>query len=149
MREPTARLRSAVAASWRCIDDGERRSARIERSNLAIALVAGRGGSHLPGVAGHILGAMTAAGAFAAFMSTSSGLLISIAGTVSYDVWGRGGRGVCLSVRRRRFRVVAMAGMAIPAVIALAVQPLAFAAMIAGSLASAAPVDVGGAHARA
>ena len=51
---------------------------------------------------GDILGAMTAAGAFAAFMSTSSGLLISIAGTVSYDVWG-GRRAVSLAIRRRRF----------------------------------------------
>jgi Na+(H+)/acetate symporter ActP len=40
----------------------------------------------LPGVAGQILGAVVAAGAFAAFMSTSSGLLVSLAGVVSTDV---------------------------------------------------------------
>ena len=40
----------------------------------------------LPGVAGQVLGAIVAAGAFAAFMSTSSGLLVSLAGVVSTDV---------------------------------------------------------------
>ncbi|MFC0546469.1 sodium/solute symporter [Kutzneria chonburiensis] len=40
----------------------------------------------LPGVAGQVLGAVVAAGAFAAFMSTSSGLLVSLAGVVSTDV---------------------------------------------------------------
>ena len=34
-----------------------------------------------PGLAGDILAAIVAAGAFAAFMSTASGLLVSIAGT--------------------------------------------------------------------
>ena len=40
-----------------------------------------------PGLPGDILAAIVAAGAFAAFMSTASGLLVSIAGTVSHDVW--------------------------------------------------------------
>ncbi|MBV9804099.1 MAG: cation acetate symporter [Solirubrobacterales bacterium] len=91
-----------------------------------------------PGVGGHVLGAMTAAGAFAAFMSTSSGLLISIAGTVSYDVWGRGRRGVGLSVRRRRFRIVAMAGMALPAVVALAVRSVDISILVGWAFALAA-----------
>ncbi len=91
-----------------------------------------------PGLGGHVLGAMTAAGAFAAFMSTSSGLLISIAGTISYDVWGRGGRGVGLSVRRRRFRIVAMAGMAIPALVALAVRSVDISILVGWAFALAA-----------
>jgi Na+(H+)/acetate symporter ActP len=91
-----------------------------------------------PGLGGHVLGAMTAAGAFAAFMSTSSGLLISIAGTISYDVWGRGGRGVRLSVRRRRFRIVAMAGMAIPALVALAVRSVDISILVGWAFALAA-----------
>ena len=45
---------------------------------------------------GDILAAIVAAGAFAAFMSTASGLLVSIAGTVSHDVLRRAQR------RRRR-----------------------------------------------
>ncbi|MEV6603446.1 cation acetate symporter [Kutzneria sp. NPDC051319] len=40
----------------------------------------------LPGILGQVLGAIVAAGAFAAFMSTSSGLLVSLAGVVSTDV---------------------------------------------------------------
>ncbi|MCP2170454.1 Sodium:solute symporter family protein [Goodfellowiella coeruleoviolacea] len=40
----------------------------------------------LPGMAGQILGAVVAAGAFAAFLSTSSGLLVSVAGVVSTDI---------------------------------------------------------------
>jgi Na+(H+)/acetate symporter ActP len=39
----------------------------------------------LPGVGGQVLGAVTAAGAFAAFLSSSSGLLVSVAGVVSTD----------------------------------------------------------------
>src|SRR4051794_10744142 len=66
-----------------------------------------------PGAGGDILAAIVAAGAFAAFMSTASGLLVSIAGTVSHDVWGGWGRGH----RRRgraRFRVAAAFGMVVP-----------------------------------
>jgi cation/acetate symporter len=91
-----------------------------------------------PGAGGNILGAMTAAGAFAAFMSTSSGLLISIAGTISYDVWGRGRRAVSLPVRRRRFRIVAALGMAGPAVLALAVRNVDISIMVGWAFALAA-----------
>ena len=38
-----------------------------------------------PGLGGELLGALVAAGAFAAFMSTASGLLVSLAGTVTHD----------------------------------------------------------------
>jgi cation/acetate symporter len=44
------------------------------------------------GVLGTLLGALVAAGAFAAFLSTSSGLLISMAGALSHDILGRGVR---------------------------------------------------------
>jgi cation/acetate symporter len=91
-----------------------------------------------PGTGGNILGAMTAAGAFAAFMSTSSGLLISIAGTISYDVWGKGRRGVSLAVRRRRFRIIAILGMAGPALVALAVRNVDISIMVGWAFALAA-----------
>ena len=39
----------------------------------------------LPGLPGELLAALVAAGAFAAFLSTSSGLLVSIAGALSHD----------------------------------------------------------------
>jgi cation/acetate symporter len=44
------------------------------------------------GVLGTVLGALVAAGAFAAFLSTSSGLLISMSGALSHDIMGRGVR---------------------------------------------------------
>lgn len=40
------------------------------------------------GTAGHVLGALVAAGAFAAFLSTSSGLTVSVAGVLSQDLLG-------------------------------------------------------------
>jgi cation/acetate symporter len=39
----------------------------------------------LPGLPGELLAALVAAGAFAAFLSTSSGLLVSVAGALSHD----------------------------------------------------------------
>ena len=57
------------------------------------------------GVGGDLLSALTAAGAFAAFLSTSSGLTIAVAGVISQDVMGRKFRGrPRLPGRRRRGR---------------------------------------------
>ncbi|HET9072418.1 MAG TPA: hypothetical protein VFN60_10940 [Acidimicrobiales bacterium] len=42
------------------------------------------------GLGGEVLGALTAAGAFAAFLSTTSGLLIAMSGALSHDVLHRG-----------------------------------------------------------
>jgi Na+(H+)/acetate symporter ActP len=44
------------------------------------------------GLGGSLLAALTAAGAFAAFLSTSSGLLIAMAGALSHDILDRGAR---------------------------------------------------------
>ena len=44
----------------------------------------------LPGLPGALLAALVAAGAFAAFLSTSSGLLVSVAGALSHDFMHRG-----------------------------------------------------------
>ncbi|CRK60806.1 sodium:solute symporter, SSF [Alloactinosynnema sp. L-07] len=67
-----------------------------------------------PGLLGEILGAVTAAGAFAAFLSTSSGLVVSVAGVLSTDVFiGR--------VRDFRFATF-LAGVA-PFVIAVLLRP--------------------------
>jgi cation/acetate symporter len=68
------------------------------------------------GVAGQLLGALVAAGAFAAFLSTSSGLLTSVAGVLSTDVLGHG------SVRDFR-RAAVVAGI-VPLVLALRVSGL-------------------------
>jgi cation/acetate symporter len=49
------------------------------------------------GIGGELLGALTAAGAFAAFLSTTSGLLIAMAGAFSHDILHRGTRAFQLS----------------------------------------------------
>ncbi|RZQ62205.1 cation acetate symporter [Amycolatopsis suaedae] len=67
----------------------------------------------LPGVAGKIIGSITAAGAFAAFLSTASGLLVSVAGVVSTDV---------LPGRVRDFRVAAAIVALLPMGIALGIR---------------------------
>ena len=63
------------------------------------------------GLLGDLLAALVAAGAFAAFLSTSSGLMTSVAGVLSTDVLGRG------SVRDFRLSTV-VAGV-VPVVLAL------------------------------
>ncbi|MDM4721791.1 cation acetate symporter [Micromonospora sp. WMMA1363] len=68
------------------------------------------------GVTGRLLAALVAAGAFAAFLSTSSGLLTSVAGVISTDVLGRG------SVRG--FRLATVIAGAVPAMLALNVSGL-------------------------
>ena len=85
------------------------------------------------GPRGDILAAIVAAGAFAAFMSTASGLLVSIAGTVSHDVWpGRGRRG------RARFRVAAASGHGRPALLALATREVDISVLVGWAFALAA-----------
>lgn len=64
----------------------------------------------LDGWAGGLLGAVTAAGAFAAFLSTSSGLVVSVAGVLSTDV---------LKGRIRDFRVLALVASVVPTLLAV------------------------------
>jgi cation/acetate symporter len=68
------------------------------------------------GTVGRLLGALVAAGAFAAFLSTSSGLLTSVAGVLSTDVLGRGSVG--------DFRRSAVFAGIVPLVLALRVSGL-------------------------
>ncbi len=68
------------------------------------------------GLLGQLLAALVAAGAFAAFLSSSSGLLTSVAGVLSTDVLGRG------SVRD--FRLAAIVAGIVPIVLALNVSGL-------------------------
>ena len=68
-------------------------------------------GSVIAGVAGQLLAALVAAGAIAAFLATSSGLLVSFAGALATDV---------LPGRVRDFRVAAVIGGLIPIPLALA-----------------------------
>ena len=94
-----------------------------------------------PGLGGELLAALTAAGAFAAFTSTSSGLLVSMAGTLSHDVRGvRGGpaAGEPPVERMRRFRWAAVAGMIVPALLALAARDLDISVLVGWAFALAA-----------
>ena len=93
-----------------------------------------------PGTVGTVLGALTAAGAFAAFLSTSSGLLVSLAGTISHDVWPRLRREppTGVSVRRWRFRVAALGAMVIPALLALLAQSIDISILVGWAFAIAA-----------
>jgi Na+(H+)/acetate symporter ActP len=73
--------------------------------------------------AGAALGAVVAAGAWAAFLSTSSGLVVSIAGVLSTDVLGTG--------RVRDFRVSAVIAGAVPLALSLFVTRLDFSEAVA------------------
>ena len=72
-------------------------------------------GAAIGGPAGQLLAALVAAGAIAAFLATSSGLLVSIAGALSTDV---------LRGRVRDFRVAAVVGGLIPIPLSLATSGL-------------------------
>jgi Na+(H+)/acetate symporter ActP len=67
-----------------------------------------------PQLVGDVLAAITAAGAFAAFAATLSGLLISLAGALGHDIYGRWLRpGASGPMRSRAFRASALvAGLA-------------------------------------
>jgi len=97
-------------------------------------------GAAWPGPVGAGLGALVAAGAFAAFLSTSSGLLVSMAGTISHDVWPRLSRqrAAGVAIRRRRFRLAAAGAMVIPALLALAAQRIDIAILVGWAFAIAA-----------
>ena len=59
---------------------------------------------------GEVLAGITAAGAFAAFMSTFSGLLVSMSGALAHDIYGKMLRpGSSPSARRRAFQFSAVA----------------------------------------
>jgi Na+(H+)/acetate symporter ActP len=72
-------------------------------------------GAAIGGAAGIALAALVAAGAIAAFLATSSGLLVSIAGALATDV---------LRGRVRDFRLAALVGGLVPIPLALAASSL-------------------------
>jgi cation/acetate symporter len=76
-------------------------------------------GAAVGGLAGQLLSGLVAAGAFAAFLSTSSGLLMSVSGVLATEVL-RGRR----AGRVRDFRVAAVVAGIVPLVLALQVGAL-------------------------
>ncbi|MQY31975.1 sodium/solute symporter [Nocardia aurantia] len=81
-------------------------------SDAAVVLLPG---SVLSGLPGQLLAALVAAGAMAAFLSTSSGLLVSLAGVLSTDV---------LRGRIRDFRAAALVAGTIPLGLSMLVTTL-------------------------
>jgi cation/acetate symporter len=77
------------------------------------------------GVLGQLLAALVAAGAFAAFLSSSSGLLTSVAGVISTDVLAHASdRGPGQRGSVRDFRVAALVAGLVPVALALNVASL-------------------------
>ncbi|MBA2739968.1 MAG: cation acetate symporter [Nocardioidaceae bacterium] len=105
----------------------------------ADAIVLELPGRMLDGLGGDLLGALVTAGAFAAFLSTSSGLTVSVAGALSQDVLTR------LPLPRERrlggvaaFRIAAVLALMVPLAIALSTQRLAVASSVGLAFAVAA-----------
>ncbi|WP_067717240.1 sodium/solute symporter [Nocardia yamanashiensis] len=83
-----------------------------DASDAAVLLLPG---SVLDGLPGELLGALVAAGAIAAFLSTSSGLLVSLAGVIGTDM---------LPGRIRDFRLAALVSGLVPLGLSLTVASL-------------------------
>jgi len=83
----------------------------------------------IPGAGGQLLTALVTAGAFAAFLSTSSGLTVSVAGVLSQDVL----RGTV-----RDFRVAAVLAVAVPFALSLWATSLSIADVVGLAFAVAA-----------
>ncbi|MDQ4084463.1 MAG: cation acetate symporter [Actinomycetota bacterium] len=84
------------------------------------------------GAAGDVLGALVTAGAFAAFLSTSSGLTVSVAGVLSQDVLARWLGGV------RAFRLAGVLAVMVPLLLAMLAQGLPIAQVVGLAFAVAA-----------
>jgi cation/acetate symporter len=69
----------------------------LARAGQADAMVLLLPGELVGGTAGDLLSALVVAGAFAAFLSTTSGLVVSLAGVISQDVLGAGVNGFRLA----------------------------------------------------
>ncbi|WP_148573752.1 cation acetate symporter [Nocardioides caldifontis] len=94
-------------------------------------------GRMVDGVAGELLSALTAAGAFAAFLSTSSGLTIAVAGVLSQDLLSRGTMGRRLG-GVRSFQLGAVVAVAVPLVASVGTDGVAVAQAVGLAFAFAA-----------
>jgi Na+(H+)/acetate symporter ActP len=102
-------------------------------------------GRMIGGEPGVLLSALVTAGAFAAFLSTASGLTVSVAGVLSQDLLRPLTRrshdlgGDELRARRiRMFRIAAVAGIAVPYLLSLPSEHLGLAAVVGLAFAVAA-----------
>ena len=88
------------------------------RTDAVVLVLPGR---MIEGLGGDLLGALVTGGAFAAFLSTSSGLAVSVAGVLSQDV---------LRGQVRDFRIATFLAVVIPLFLALAASSLAVADVV-------------------
>ncbi len=93
----------------------------LARNGRSDALVLLLPGELVGGPAGDALSALVVAGAFAAFLSTTSGLMVSLAGVISQDLLGGSVRG---------FRIAALLAAVVPLVFALATDSLGLAGSV-------------------
>ena len=93
----------------------------LARAGQPDAMVLLLPGQLLGGVAGDLLSALVVAGAFAAFLSTTSGLVVSLAGVISQDVLGGSVRG---------FRLAAVMAVVVPLGFAFMTDSLALAGSV-------------------
>jgi len=93
----------------------------LARANQADAMVLLLPGELVGGAAGDLLSAFVVAGAFAAFLSTTSGLVVSLAGVISQDVLGAGVGG---------FRLAAVISIVVPLGFAFMTDSLALAGSV-------------------
>jgi cation/acetate symporter len=104
---------------------------RLYMPNLARtdAVVLTLPGAMIGGVLGDVLTALVTAGAFAAFLSTSSGLTVSVAGVIAQDLLGGG---------VRSFRIATLLAVAVPLALALWARALPVADVVGLAFALAA-----------
>lgn len=93
----------------------------LARSGQADALVLLLPGRLVGGPAGDLLSALVVAGAFAAFLSTTSGLVVSLSGVISQDLFGGSVRG---------FRIAALLAAVVPLGFAFTTDSLALAGSV-------------------
>ncbi|MHB1499675.1 MAG: sodium/solute symporter [Candidatus Dormibacteria bacterium] len=95
--------------------------------------------SLLGGWLGQVLLAVVSAGAFAAFTSTLSGLLVSLAGALGHDVYGRWWRPAASAVARRRaFQISAVGAGAVAGGLGLMVGQFNISVLVGWAFAIAA-----------
>jgi Na+(H+)/acetate symporter ActP len=109
----------------------------LARPGRADALVLELPRIMVDGPAGELLTGLVTAGAFAAFLSTSSGLSIAVAGVLSQDVTGRTWRGRGLG-GVAAFRLGAVVAVVVPCVVALAAPNVGVARAVGLAFAMAA-----------
>ncbi|PWJ24277.1 cation/acetate symporter [Branchiibius hedensis] len=100
------------------------------------AVVLGLPGAAFAGVPAHALTAVVAGGAFAAFLSTASGLAMSVTGALHHDLWeARGSTG---SQPLRGFRLAALAALGAPYLLSLLLPSVGLATTVTLAFAVAA-----------